>query len=523
MNHSIANPQLDTMQQQQQQQSASFDEENEFDNLLDIFSSDMDFEQAYSMYNNLQQSKIIGSFEELNKFQQLNSQYITNISSNQQQQQQSNSISSTNSQQPLQQLPVQQLPSQQQHNLSRPDEFAHSRQQILNGPSQYSQQLQQNQQNQQNQQQLPAQQEQQQPQEEEQDDEYDQFFTNTESDALERFLDNLANPNSSADPLQFYKSNSPNNYNNHHIQPHKDLDLDFNFEMHTMKVPQHLQPQHQQQQQQQPKQVHSPPYEQHKMTTTSNSHMNNNITQQPSPPHSFHRQQLPLPPQQPTLNNPFLQNSNISQDQISLKRELAEAFAPTEIIKPSPQPQPSATTTKSPKQNKKSTSPKTTTKVKLETTDNQSQLITPPISGDESKRRPIDDEMDEDEMSSSEEDNSLTLVNSNSSLDQPQLKKRRRSSNKPLLTLAQKRLNHSASEQKRRMACKSAYNRCLNLIINLKAFNELPEQEIERKSKRALKTKEGLPNLSKHSALVRISNEMILIKDLNEKLRNLLN
>lgn len=36
----------DTHQQQQQQ--------NEFD-LLDIFSTDMDFEQAYNMYNTLQQ------------------------------------------------------------------------------------------------------------------------------------------------------------------------------------------------------------------------------------------------------------------------------------------------------------------------------------------------------------------------------------------------------------------------------------------------------------------------------------
>ena len=35
--------------------------------LLDIFSNDMDFEQAYDMYNNLQEKNAMGSFEQLQK------------------------------------------------------------------------------------------------------------------------------------------------------------------------------------------------------------------------------------------------------------------------------------------------------------------------------------------------------------------------------------------------------------------------------------------------------------------------
>lgn len=108
---------------------------NGFDNFLDIFSTDMDFEQAYSMYNTLQQKSAIGTFEELNKVQILNSQYTTNLPTPpphpQHQQQHYSSVSSD-------------LPQ---------DEFADSRQQILKGGHQYIQEQPKQQQQQQQQQQ----------------------------------------------------------------------------------------------------------------------------------------------------------------------------------------------------------------------------------------------------------------------------------------------------------------------------------------------------------------------------------
>ena len=82
-----------------------------------------------------------------------------------------------------------------------------------------------------------------------------------------------------------------------------------------------------------------------------------------------------------------------------------------------------------------------------------------------------------------------------------------------------KKIKSFTFRKKRRQLCKLAYQRCLELIIDLDAFNKLPElNESERKSKRARINKDGLPNLSKHNALIRISNEMILIKTMNENL-----
>ncbi|CAX39548.1 conserved hypothetical protein [Candida dubliniensis CD36] len=326
--------------------------QGEFD-LLDIFSNDMDFEQAYDMYNNIQEKTALGSFEHLQKVQMLNQQYVSN------------------------------LPPPNQF----PDQFAYERAQILNGGYTPKQKP-------------PA----------NNDDPFDQFFTNTESNALEKFLDNLANPVASVNPLQFYNRTSS-----------LDGDVDFNFEMHTMKVPHHLKPK--------------------------------------------------------------------SIDHAALKQELTEAFAhPTTITQlPSPNTTDYKTTPQKP------TPPKP-------------QFVTPPTSGDESKKRTSDIEDDESEEESTKP-----------------LKKRKRSSTKPLLSLEQKRLNHSHSEQKRRQLCKLAYQRCLELIIDLDAFNKLPElNESERKSKRARINKDGLPNLSKHNALIRISNEMILIKSMNDGLKKLL-
>ena len=105
--------------------------------------------------------------------------------------------------------------------------------------------------------------------------------------------------------------------------------------------------------------------------------------------------------------------------------------------------------------------------------------------------------------------------------DGSQTKKRKRSSMKQLLTLEQKRLNHSYSEQKRRQLCKVAYERCLRLIINLDEYINL-HKDGKKTIKRKQKLKDGLPNISKHTALVKISNEIITIQEKNNELQRLL-
>lgn len=108
----------------------------------------------------------------------------------------------------------------------------------------------------------------------------------------------------------------------------------------------------------------------------------------------------------------------------------------------------------------------------------------------------------------------------------PLLKKKRKLS-KPLLSLEQKRLNHSHSEQKRRLLCKEAYERCLRLITNVEDYkNDLVSASAvtssKKKSKRKQINKEGLPNLSKHTALCKISEEIEKIHSKNLRLRSLL-
>lgn len=109
----------------------------------------------------------------------------------------------------------------------------------------------------------------------------------------------------------------------------------------------------------------------------------------------------------------------------------------------------------------------------------------------------------------------------------PSSKKRRKSSTRPLLTLEQKRLNHSHSEQKRRLLCKQAYERCLRLITNVDDYkNDLVSASavtlLKKKSKRKQINKDGLPNLSKHTALLKVSGEIMKISGKNEELRKLL-
>lgn len=101
------------------------------------------------------------------------------------------------------------------------------------------------------------------------------------------------------------------------------------------------------------------------------------------------------------------------------------------------------------------------------------------------------------------------------------IKRRKRSTSKPLLSVEQKRLNHSHSEQKRRQLCKLAYERCLRLVTNFETYRKNPP--VSKKSKRKQFNKDGLPNLSKYCALNKIANEMIKIKAKNDQLERLLN
>lgn len=105
--------------------------------------------------------------------------------------------------------------------------------------------------------------------------------------------------------------------------------------------------------------------------------------------------------------------------------------------------------------------------------------------------------------------------------------RRRRRSTKALLSSEQKRLNHLNLEQKRRLQCREAYDRCLRLITNVDDYkNDLvlacPLTLSRKKSKRRQLTDNGLPNLLKHTALLKITNEILKIKGKNERLQKLL-
>lgn len=287
---------------------------------------------------------------------------------------------------------------------------------------------------------------------EEEDEDFDQFFSNTESNALETFLDSLANPVSS-NPLQLYSKHQSSSISA------GTPSNEFNdiFDLHTMKAA------------------------------------------------------IPT-----SLNNFHFQHKGHSMymEHETLKKELTEAFSHPQLS--------SLSNTGTTKTNYSvSMSPQNQLPTPLESREassaflfnnvkKSSNLITPPSQDNEDirKRRY---KGDFDDASSGDENSDA--------------KKRRRSSTKPLLSLEQKRLNHSHSEQKRRQMCKLAYERCLRLIIDIEAFNKLPKEAIDtsqRKSKRARVNKEGLPNLSKHNALIRISNEIMLVQNTNQNLKSLL-
>lgn len=320
--------------------------------ILDLVTTDMDFEQAYSMYTTLQQKNAVLAVEQLQKVQSLNQQYINMFNGNL-------GLSSAM----LAGLPP---------NLNQ---FEFHRSQILEGE----------------------------PKQQQQDDELDKFFSNTESNALEKFLDNLATNNTN--PLEFYGSN---NYYQ------RDLDM---FDLHTMKP-----------------------------------------TKKDASAHAI------------------------------LKKELTEAFShpPLKSLTKydAPEPIPS----------------------QLPTPMDSRQLS---CQEDFTYKRPFDEDHSDSSSSSSPTN------------------KKRKSSVKPLLLLEQKRLNHSNSEQRRRQFCKLAYERCLRLITNVDDY----EKELvlvnalsqgKKKSKRKQLNKDGLPNLSKHTALLRISGEIIRIRNRNEGLKKLL-
>lgn len=115
---------------------------------------------------------------------------------------------------------------------------------------------------------------------------------------------------------------------------------------------------------------------------------------------------------------------------------------------------------------------------------------------------------------------------SESSSSPDQALKRSRLNSKSLLTTEQKRLNHSLLEQKRRLLCREAYERCLRLVTNVEEYKKEMAQagqpSSKKKPSRKQLLKNGLPNLSKHTSLVKISNEITKIQGQNDRLRALL-
>lgn len=330
---------------------------------LDMVTADMDFEQVYSMYNSIQQKDALSAVDELKKLQMLNQQYVTALPSNFEQMNLSNDfhrshlMDTTTNQQEKETLSLDSVEPRSLGSLGESNDV-----------------------------------------------EFDQFFSHTESNALEKFLDNLANP-ANLDPLQFY-----NNYNTKSMTGNEDVSQLFN--LHTMK---------------------------------------------------------------PT----------VTEYKKSLKDELTEAFCEPLMNSLIPSP----------------------------TLD---QLPTPCESRNSLL---IKNNLHSQALTDNNIDNSFSAEASYSPSELSP-KRRRRVSHKPLLTLEQKRLNHSTLEQKRRQLCKLAYDRCLKLVINMEEYCR--EENKNKKSKRAKLNKEGLPNLSKHTALMKISGEIVRIKNKNEQLKRLL-
>lgn len=359
------------------------------ENFLDLMNADMDFERAFSMYSNLQQKNAVSGVEQLQKVQKLNEQFISQLHAAPAE----NDVPSFNGS--LNQLapPVEALDHNSNFTLDPPslDKFEFHRHDKLLVDST--------------------------PQE------YDQFFSNTESDALERFLDNLANP--TANPLLIYNHGVPAGT----LQPLADLNS--LYDLHTMKsaVP--------------PTRHHSNPL----------PHFNDN-----------------------------------------LKQELNEVFG---------YPQARSAATMNPHENSQLPTPI------------DSRQLSSTLFQNVSLKRPYDYSDDMHHPALSTPPSSLPL----GSL---RMAKKQKKTQRPLLSLEQKRLNHSHSEQKRRQLCKTAYDRCLRLVTNIHDYHMNDETQTKKKLKRRQMTKDGLPNLSKHTALMKISGEICKLKQKNDKIKQLL-
>lgn len=423
---------------------------------LDMLSADMDFEQAYSMYTTLQPEQAISSVQQLEKVQQLNQQYLTTL--------QQQHLKQQESEKPMfnQQRQFSHFPGNTNFtfNLGRGDASAYSydRAQIFASSATVDNTLP-NANNQNHDMSMmnmaaaaapaysfepvaqsgspttsPKVQE---------DDDFDKFFSNTESNALELFLDNLANTTNS-NPLQIYNNNNYQNNSSNTVNNTANAGTNAQspgsefhnmFDLYTMKT--------------------FPDMTQNNLKARqfrAESKKANSISALPNIEHESLKKELTEAFSHPHLKS--IQNGGLQQNQLPTPNESRES----------------------------------------------SSFTNHGLSPD--NKRDLDLSMDEDEP----------------------IKKRRRSSTKPLLSLEQKRLNHSHSEQRRRQMCKLAYERCLRLIIDIDAFNRLPAEtaEMQKKTKRARVNKDGLPNLSKHSALMRISNEIVLIKNSNEELKRAL-
>ena len=115
---------------------------------------------------------------------------------------------------------------------------------------------------------------------------------------------------------------------------------------------------------------------------------------------------------------------------------------------------------------------------------------------------------------------------SESSESPDQASKHNNGASKELLSDEQKRLNHSLLEQKRRLLCREAYERCLRLVTNVEDYKrEMAQAGLgsqKRKPSRKQFIKNGLPNLSKHTSLKKISTEISKLQEQNNQLRVLL-
>lgn len=348
---------------------------------LDMLSADMDFEQAYAMYTTLQPQRAVSSVEQLEKMQLLNQQYVASLQTQQ-------------AQGAADAFPGNSAFSFGQQNDYLYDRAAITQSYLFAGETPKK-------------------------------DEFDQFFSNSESNQLEAFLDNLAsNP-----PTHLYNKNKMPSVGHDRAQS-PGTELNDMFDLYTMQT----------------------------FSKREADHVER-----------VRRDTEPVSPMKQIAGNAAHGRIPKAEHEL-LKKELTEAFSYPHLksfVGQLPQ-----------------------------------QLPTPVESRETSfdlKRRAEDEDDDEP-------------------------KRRRRSSSKSLLLLEQKRLNHLHLEQRRRQMCKLAYERCLRLIVNIDAFNKLPPEspEMQKKTKRARVNKDGLPNLSKHSALMRISNEICTIKDANSGLRLLL-